>query len=237
MRLRLKISPVAPACRAPVRRHLGAGGFTLIELMVVVGVIVLLVGGIGFALRDTAGGSLANAQNILATLAGQARAQAAVNQTEARVLIYAVRPPGGDADKYLRLLQVFIASPQGSTTWQPVGAPVYLPRGIYIVPASTAGLLDGIAWPANPAPVSTLGIGTNPNQPNGSAFFGASTVFYVGFRADGSLDPAPNPYLKLVVTTGSLKNNLPAFAQANAVRGVLIRPSGAVTFVNRAEEF
>ena len=61
--------------------------------MTVVGLIVILVGGSSFALRDKAGSSLTSAQNTLAALVGQTRAQAAVNQTEARLLIYAVRAP------------------------------------------------------------------------------------------------------------------------------------------------
>ena len=216
------------------------GGFTLIEIMSVIGLIVILIGAFGFALRDNAGSSLTSAQNTLGALVGQTRAQAAVHQTEARLLVYAVRPPTGDPEKYLRLLQVFIASPQGSTTWVPVGSPVYLPRGTYFVPTATTGLLAaGVTWPTNPAPVSSpIGTDSNPNQPAGTAFNGATTVFFVEFKADGSLTPAANPYIKLAVTTGGLgTNNLPAFNNPFAVRGVLIRPNGAVSYVNEANGF
>ena len=213
--------------------------FTLIELMMVVGLIALLVAALGLSLGDTGGNSLASAQKVLGSLVGSARAQAAVNQTEARVLVYGARPPAGDSDKYLRLLQVFIASPEGSNTWVPVGGPVYLPRGLYVVPASTAGLLaSGVIWPANPAPLSTLGTATGPTQPVGTAFNGATTVLYVQFNADGTITPPASPYFKFVVATGALSSgSLPAFNNPGAVRGVLIRPSGAVTFVNDAASF
>jgi len=234
------LSSTHALCVAGRRRPLRVGAFTLVEVMIVVGLIVILIGGFGFALRDTAGSSLVSAQNTLGTLLGQARAQAAVNQTEARVMIYAARPPSGDSLKYLSLVQVFIASPQGSTTWAPVGSPVYLPRGVYFVPPSTNGLLaSGVTWLTNPPPLSTpIGTGGNPNQPTGTAFFGASTVYFIEFKADGSLNPTANPYTKLVVTTGALgTNNLPAFNNANAVRGILIRPNGAISYVNETTGF
>ncbi len=209
--------------------------------MIVIGLIVIMIGGFGFALRDKAGSSLTSAQNTLGALVGQARAQAALNQTEARLMIYATRPPGGDNLKYLRLLQVFVAATQGSTAfWVPVGSPTYLPNGVYLVPPTTNGLLAaGVAWPTNPAPISApLGTAGNPNQPNGTAFFGASTVFFIEFKADGSLNPAASPYTKLVVTTGALgTNNLPAFNNANAVRGIRIRANGAISYVNEATGF
>lgn len=227
----------ATVCRLGWRRSVRrSGGFSLIEIMSVLAVIIILIGAVGFALRDNAGSSLTSAQNTLGSLIGQARAQAAVNQTEARLMIYGVR---GSDERYLRLLQVFIASPQGSTTWAPVGSPVYLPRGVYLVPPTTTGLLaTGVTWLTNPAPVSTFGTGPNPNQLTGTAFNGANTVFFVEFKADGSINPTPNPYIKLAVTTGAIgTNSLPAFNNQFAVRGILIRPNGAVSYVNSADGF
>jgi hypothetical protein len=221
------------------------GGFTLIEIMSVIGLIVILIGGFGFALRDNAGSSLTSAQNTLGSLVGQARAQAAVYNTDVRLIIYSVRPPGGtdSVEKYLRVIQVIRNETPFATaaTWVAVGSPVYLPRGIFVVPNPTSGLLaSGVTWPANPAPVSSL----NPGflvpvsaAPLGTPFFGA-TAFYIEFKADGSLIPAVNPYIKLALTTGGFAaNNLPAFNNANAVRGVLIRPNGAVSYVNEANGF
>ncbi len=235
-------APYLLSGRPLVRRSLGKDGFTLIELMIVIGLIILLVSGLSLALGDPAGNSLSSAQNLVASLAGTARAQAAVTQAEARVVVYAARPPSGDAEKYLRVLQVFRNEPAGSSAWVAVGTPVYLPRGVYLVPPSTAGLLaPGVTWATNPAPLSTLNSGfTLPAAaaPVGTPFNGA-TLFWLGYNPDGSVNAgtAAQPYAKLVVATATVANNLPAFNNPGAVRGVVIRPSGAVMFVNDAASF
>ena len=225
----------------PPQGAIAVRGFTLIELMIVIGLIIVLVGGLSLSLGDTAGNSLGSAQNLVASLVGTARAQAAVNQTEARVVIYAARPPSGDSEKYLRLLQVFYNNTPGAArpTWAPVGNAVYLPRGVYVVPTLTAGLVaTGVVWPTNPQPVSkTLGTDVSPSQLAGTPFFGATSVFYIEFQADGSIKPVSAPYTQLAVATGTVANNLPAFNNPGAVRGIIIRPSGAVSFVNDASSF
>lgn len=220
--------------------------FTLIELLVVVGLIALLVGGIGFALGDSSGTSLATAQKELASLIGTTRAQAALYSTEARLCVYTTRPPSGDAEKYLRMLQVFRNSTPEATTasWVAVGNPVFLPRGIYLVPAITTGLLaSNVAnWPTNPAPVSTLT--TNFTVPVSAAPvgtpFNGGVSSWIGYTADGRLTGVPTgtAYAKLAVATGTLgTSNLPQFNNPGAVRGLLLRPSGGVTAANDANSF
>lgn len=217
--------------------------FTLLELMVVVGLIALLASGIGLALGDTGGSSLATAQTTLATMLGSARAQAAVNQTDTVVAIYATRPPSGDPEKYLRLLQVFRdETPDGGQrTWRPVGQGAYLPRGVYVVPPTITGLLAaGTVWPSTPPLTSTLGT-TNLRQPNGTPFGGSSTTFVIQFAADGTIQIGTQVLTqgqaRLVVATAARANNIPQFNKPDAVRGVLLRPTGAVTFVNERRAF
>jgi prepilin-type N-terminal cleavage/methylation domain-containing protein len=218
--------------------------FTLIELLVVVGLIALLVGGLTLALGDTSSASLASAQNTLATLVGTARAQAGVYSTEVRLCVYATRPPQGDAEKYLRLLQVFRNSTPGTptATWIAAGNPVYLPRGIYVVPAVTTGLVaTGVIWPTNPAPVSTLTNGfviPVSSAPAGTPFNGA-TSSWIAYTADGTLSTTlgTQTTAKLVVATATVANGLPQFDNAGAVRGLVLRSSGAVTRANDAGSF
>ena len=218
-------------------------GFTLMELLMVCALVALLGTGLTLALRDTGGNSLVTAQTTVATLVGTARAQAAVHQTEALVAVYGTRPPAGDAEKFLRLLQVFRNdTPTAATpTWVAVGNPVLLPAGICVVPPNTSGLLAaGVIWPSNPPLTSTLGAATGLAQPTGTPFGGAATAFTLQFNPDGTiplLEQQRVAYARLVVATAALANNLPQFNNAGAVRGLLIRPTGAVTFVNEAVGF
>lgn len=229
--------------------YLRRRAFTLIEVMVVIGLMVILVGGFGLSLRDNAGSSLVSAQNSLASLVNTARAQSAVNQTEAYLAIAAVR--GDAAQTYLRLCQVFIASPSGSTNLVAVGSPVLLPAGTFIVPPATAGLTAaGVIWPTNPAPVSNLPAPVRfppAGQTPGNLTFSAGTpwntttaitqAYLIQFTSDGSILPATTPYLKIAVTTGGYANNLPSFNNQFALRGLIIRPSGSITYVNDATGF
>lgn len=229
--------PPPPPPLPVVRVSFARRAFSLVELLVVIGIIGLVAAGLGVALGDSGGNALATGQTTLATLVATARAQAAVNQTEARLLVYGLRPPSGDPEKYLRLLQVVRAEPAGSSNWVPVGAAVSLPRGIYVVPPSTSGLLAaGVTWPTNPPLLSTLGNLISANQPTGTPF-GTSTAYWLEFRSDGTITQMTPPYIRLLVATAALSNNSPQFNNSGAVRGLLIRPTGAVTFVNDANSF
>lgn len=243
--------------RARDRRR---AGFTLIELLVVIGLIIVLVGASAMALkgRGGEGAALANAQSVLVGLVGATRAQAALHQTTARLVIYAQQPPlpnALDAEKYLRALQVLRQEPlaNGTTVWVAVGDPVRLPAPVCVVPPApvpNTHLNTGVTWSTNAAtgPVSILAVATGFNYRGQSAatvnqFFGAQgssgRIYYLDFASDGTVisNTTPNP-TKIAIATAVLGSNVvPKFTSANSVRGLFIRKSGAISPVNDATGF
>ncbi len=222
--------------------------FTLIELLTVVGLIAVLVAIAGYALggRGSDGAALASAQNTLQSLVAATRAQAALHQTTARLLVYAATPPAGDGDKYLRYLQVVREEPFGSGTWTAAGPATLLPAGVFLVPPSNIQTTNGTSWNTSTTngPISLFASRSAVAMTvDGQPFGGTSgrLAFYIEFTPEGRVGASfvsatSPPKLALATATPSLTAP-PAFNNPAAVRGLLIRFGGAVTRVNDANSF
>ncbi len=112
--------------------------FTLIELLVVIGVVAILAGGLGVALRGFDGrAKIQNAQTTLVGAFNGARAQAAVKQSSVTLLLNA---DPDDREGYLREI---IPVTKDGANWRIAGESSFLPVGYYIVPPNL-----GAAFPA-----------------------------------------------------------------------------------------
>lgn len=102
-----------------------------------VGLIAVLAGALGLALRGGEGGAaLTGASRTVAGVFQAARAQAVLLGTEARVII--ANDPS-DPDRYLRALAIVHRDPENPNLWRSNGDVVTLPKGLYIIPPSYSG--------------------------------------------------------------------------------------------------
>jgi len=217
--------------------HTRRAGFTLIELLVVIGLIAVLAGGIGLALgKGDRGTSLRSAQGTISSLISGARAQAALNQTNAAIFVNATPT----SDNFMREFRIAIET--SANNWQVKGDPVVLPRGIFLVPKDAAFTepseveyvgtwKSGSTWTLH----STAYTATNRqlkdaanNNISADNYHKLVDMSVRGTAAAGKLVLAiaePQP-------SGSIKYDKP-----DSVRGMLVSSYGVASFINEAEAF
>jgi type II secretory pathway pseudopilin PulG len=122
------------------RRHI-VGGFTLLELLVVIGLIVamslVIIGGLGGSGRSVA---LQTAQATVTSMVTAARVRAMASGRSVRVLIHVDWDSAARPARFLRYLLLQV---QVDGAWQPV-ADAYLPDGVYIAPGNFRDLPAGL---------------------------------------------------------------------------------------------
>lgn len=124
--------------------HRARSAFTLIEMLVVVAIISVFVGVIGFGfLRGSSSATvgLQAAQSLIIGLLTQARSQAIMTGEQTGVFV-AAGPNGGfttgtDVELKTRYLRCLTVARNVGGRWEAVSDLVFLPDGIYVVPEGT----------------------------------------------------------------------------------------------------
>lgn len=117
-----------------MKTHSRRNAFTLIELMVVVGLIALVLAGMGTLLSNKGGSAhaLGSASAGLSSLVSAARARAALTGNVTAVFVN--NDPSNNATKTGYLQQCFIAEKNTSGAWTRTDTVFNMPQGIYVVP-------------------------------------------------------------------------------------------------------
>lgn len=111
-----------------------SSGFTLLELLIVLAVMGLMMGLIGFSLLGGGGAELGAAQREILGLVQQARTRAALSGSETRLI---VNNNDEDEEKYHRYVELLVkdtCSTNGDISWLILGEGKYLTDGVYFVP-------------------------------------------------------------------------------------------------------
>ena len=109
-------------------------GYTLIELLVVLGLMTIAFSFVVVNTVNNDGMSLKSSQRILSAVAQGAKGQAIMNQSPARLIIYADQGDDSDKNKYLRFFGIVTQDPNNPRKWIAGTEGTYLPKGIYFMP-------------------------------------------------------------------------------------------------------
>ena len=112
-------------------------GYTLIELLVVLGLMIIAFSYVIVNTINNDGMSLKSSQRILSAVAQGAKGQAIMNQSPARLIIYADEGSDRDENKYLRYFGIVTQDPENPRKWIAGTEGTYLPKGIYFMPKLT----------------------------------------------------------------------------------------------------
>jgi prepilin-type N-terminal cleavage/methylation domain-containing protein len=130
----------------PKVKATNSNGFTLLELLIVLAVMGLMMGLIGFSLLGGGGAELGAAQRELLGYVQQARSRAALSGSETRLIVNDME---GDIDKYHRYMEIIVqdtCSTTGEVKWLVMGEGKYLTDGVYFVPEEKGKSEVGTDW-------------------------------------------------------------------------------------------
>jgi prepilin-type N-terminal cleavage/methylation domain-containing protein len=221
-----------------------SSGFSLLELLVVMAVMGIMIGLIGFSFIGSGGGQIGQGQRLLLSLLQQARTLAVSSGNEVRLIVSA---DSTDEEKYLRYMEIVLAGDNNDTndiskSWAVQGSGIYLPNQVWFVSNELENMPE--EWPSDgqclwsnsgdtPFKLSYPVAGKRSEQGQDLKSF-----HYISSNAGGVFQNSTS--LKLVLSSGNLRQVggelKPYFPNPKILLGVLIQPFGGM-FALGSEDF
>lgn len=220
--------------------------FTLVELLVVLAVMGLMMGVIGFSLLGGGGAELGASQRELVAMLQKARTKAALAGSATRLII---NNDPEDLEKFHRYMEIVIEDTNESEQWIVEGEGKFLADGIYFVPQMKSQSDRNEDW-SNDAFTRWSHNEGEDFQLNDS-FRGirkeeqGTSFCYLEFDGSGNLvcpsvnsSSTPTPPL-LVIANGSPNPQDPnaplRFDDPNSIAGILMRRFGGFAILEKTD--
>ena len=215
-------------------------GFTILELLVVLAVMGIMIGALGFSFVGVNQSNLGDAQRSLISLLQKARSLAVSNATESRIIVVA---DSEDPNKYLRQAMLIYRDKNNTSYWQIFDDAFRLPVDVWFVSGEVIPDLQD--WPSE---AKCLWSGIEEDEEfklsSKSIESGEKKVkvfeesqdgqpfFYLGCNSRGTFESKSYPRMPmLVVAKGRIMPSAsgimsPLLSDARALTGLQIQPFG-----------
>lgn len=215
-------------------------GFTILELLVVLAVMGVMIGALGFSFVGVNQSNLGDAQRSLISLLQKARSLAVSNSVESRIIVMA---DSMDSDKYMRQVMLICQDKNITNYWQIVDDTFNLPEEVWFVGGEI--MPDSQDWPSEAKCLwsgieedeefklssksiqsGERGIKVFEETEDGQPFF------YISCNSRGTFVSQSFPQMpKLIVAKGKLLPSAsgiisPVMSDSKALAGLQIQPFG-----------
>ena len=215
-------------------------GFSLVELLVVLAVMGVMMGALGFSFFDNNSSDLGDSQRSLISFLNKAKSTAVSAGVETRIIVFG---ENDNPEKYLRKIQLILMDKNSSGQWMIMDESLILPKEIWLISDSLGA--ENADWPGDAQCVwsssdqdEDFRLSLVKSKSGQAKVFEQSTegdrFLYIKCLPSGKFTSASYPKMpKLVFGKGQLSPSSsgdikPYFSDISQIAGIQIQPFGGI---------